>query len=209
MQNKRVFISYSGDSEEHHEWVLFLANQLRANGLEAETDVFESQRKSTHLNRMMVGKIRNSDFVVIVLTENYARKAESFEGGVGFETQLKLPLIMENPDKLIPIMLHTGDYNKVFPFHLKGHYTIDFNNEEKFEEKFEELIFLLYGKPRYFVEPVGKAPSLEPKIPSRPVAEKATPINELPAFDFSDLNLQNHKPITDRDKEIFMKDSFK
>lgn len=208
---KSVFISYSWDSKEHQEWVHNLVNRLRAKGIIADMDIFETQQKSIHLHRMMVEKVRDSDFVIIVLTENYAKKADNFEGGVGFETQLALPLIMENPNKLIPIMLHNGDFSKVFPYHLKGQHAIDFSIEEEFEEKFEELIYRLYEKPRYFVEPIGEVPTLEPKIPSRRVTEKTLPNSPttLTEFDFSDLDLHNHKTITDRDKERFMKNSFK
>lgn len=210
MQRKRGFISYSWDSQEHKEWVLYLANNLRSKGLEVDTDVFETQIKTVNLNRMMVEKIRDSDFVIIVLTENYAKKADSFEGGVGFESQLTLPLLMENPNKLVLIMRHEGDYNKVFPFQFKGQYAIDFSNDIEYEAKFEDLIYRLYEKPRYFVQPLGELPTLEPRIPSRPVPTQLTTNQpKSPEFDFSDLNLQNHKRITDRDIEIFMKDSFK
>ncbi|WP_157950997.1 toll/interleukin-1 receptor domain-containing protein [Peribacillus acanthi] len=209
MQRKRVFISYSWDSEAHQEWILYLANRLRDKGLIAEADVFETQQKSVHLNRMMVEKVKDSDYIIIVLTENYARKADNFEGGVGFESQLTLPLLMENPNKLVPIMRHQGDFNKVFPFHFKGHYAVDFSKDETFEAKFEELIYRLYEKPRFFVQPVGEVPTLEPKIPSRLTTEQPKSIPETAEFDFSDLDIQSHKRITDREIEKFMKDSFK
>ncbi|WP_280166548.1 toll/interleukin-1 receptor domain-containing protein [Priestia aryabhattai] len=210
MEKKRVFISYSWDSEEHQEWVLYLANCLRAKGLIADADVFETQKTSVHLNRMMVEKVRDSDFIIIVLTENYAKKADNFEGGVGFESQLTLPLIMEDPNKLIPIMLHQGDFAKVFPFHFKGQYAIDFSNDTEFDNKFEELLYRLYGKPRYYVEPVGEAPTLNPRIPSRRIKEGSKDINKVKpsAIDFSDLDLPIPKRITDRDIERFLKDSF-
>lgn len=211
MENKNVFISYSWDSDEHQEWVLYLANQLRKKGIIADTDVFETQLKSVNLNKMMVDKVRDSDFIIIVLTENYARKADSFQGGVGFESQLTLPLLMENTNKLIPIMRHQGDFNKVFPFHLKGQYAIDFSNDLNFDEKFDELIYRIYGKPRYYVEPIGESPTLEPRIPSRNkqklpnIFKKEEPNN----VDFSDLDLPNLKRITDRDVDLFLKDSYK
>jgi hypothetical protein len=209
MQRKRGFISYSWDSEEHKEWVLYLANHLRTKGLEIDTDIFETQIKTVNLNRMMVEKVRDSDFIIIVLTENYARKADNFEGGVGFESQLTLPLLMENPNKLVLIMRHQGDYNKVFPFHFKGQYAIDFSNDIEYDAKFEKLIYRLYEKPLYFVQPLGEVPTLEPRIPSRQIpGQPTTNKPKSPEFDFSDLNLQNHNRITDRDIEIFMKDNF-
>lgn len=211
MEKKRVFISYSWDSDEHQEWVLHLANRLRAKGLIADTDIFETQDKSVHLDRMMVEKVRDSDFIIIVLTENYARKADNFEGGVGFESQLTLPLIMKKPNKLIPIMRHQGDFSKVFPFHFQGQYAIDFSSDTEFESKFEELLYRLYEKQRYYVEPVGEVPTLDPKIPSRRIKEDLRDINKVKPLniDFSDLDLPISKRITDRDIEKFLKESFK
>lgn len=208
MQKKRVFISYSWDSKEHQEWVLYLANQLRKNGFEAETDIFEIQQKTVNLYKMMVEKVRDSDYIVVVLTENYAGKADSFEGGVGFESQLTLPLLMENPNKLVPIMRHRGDFNKVFPFHFKGQYAIDFSKDSEFDDKLEELIYKLYQKPRYFVEPVGEAPTLQPKIPSRISQTSAMDRKETNVWDLSDIEIPNLKRLTDRDIDKFMKESY-
>jgi len=56
-----VFISYSWDSEEHENWVVFLAAKLRENGVDATIDKFETQSKTVNLNRMMIEKIKNSD----------------------------------------------------------------------------------------------------------------------------------------------------
>lgn len=72
---------------------------------------------------------------------------------------------MENPDKLVPIMRHQGDYNKVFPFHLKGQHAIDFSDDMNFDKSFEKLLYRLYEQPLFHMEPVGEVPILEPKIP--------------------------------------------
>lgn len=206
MQNKNVFISYSWDSEEHQEWVMYFANELRKKGLVAEVDVFATQLKSTNLNKMMVEKVRKSDVIIIVLTENYAIKADSFEGGVGFESQLTLPLLTENPDKIVPI-LRQGEYSNSFPFHLKSQHAIDFRSDDMFEDKFEELIYRLYQVPRFYVEPIGKIPNLESKIPTRNPKETISNSNKV--NDFADLDLAKFNRITDRDIDLFMKDSYK
>jgi len=161
----------------------------------------------------MVEKVRDSDYIIVVLTENYSRKADAFEGGVGFESQLTLPLIMENPDKLVFIMRHKGDFNKVFPFHFKGQYAIDFTSDDDYDVKFDELIYRLYQKPRFYVEPVGEAPILEPKIPSRIKQTNEEPNNlkntEATDWDFTDIEIPNLRRITDREIERFLKDSYK
>lgn len=203
MQRKRVFISYSWDSKEHQQWVLYLANQLREKGgIHTDTDVFETQQKSVNLYKMMVDKMRDSDYIIIVLTENYARKANAFHGGVGFESQLTLPLLMENPEKLIPIMIHQGDYQAVFPFHLKGFHAIDFSNDEEYNDRLMDLIYRINDKPRYYVAPVGDIPSLEPVIPARPT-KAAKEETELT------FSIPNLKRITDKDKDEFLTTSYK
>ncbi|MFF2878165.1 toll/interleukin-1 receptor domain-containing protein [Gottfriedia sp. NPDC057991] len=205
--NKRVFVSYSWDSKEHQEWVLYLVNELRKKGLFVEVDVFETQTKSVNLNQMMVEKVRDSDFVVIVLTESYARKADQFIGGVGFESLLTLPYLMDNPEKLVLIMRHKGEFSRVFPFHLKGRHAIDFSNDREYDEKLTELIYRLHQKPFYYVEPVGEIPTLEPKKPSR-IVQVDEQRSRQTEWDFSDITIPSLKRITDRDIEKFMKDSF-
>lgn len=211
MENKKVFISYSWDSKSHQQWVLNLVNQLRKNGIDADADIFETQMHSVNLPQMMVNRVRDSDFVIIVLSENYAHKANQSSGGVGFESRLILPLLMENPNKLIYIMRHEGDFEKVFPFHLKGQHAIDFSNDSEYEEKFNDLIYRIYGEPRYYKEPLGKPPVFTPRVPQRFVARDAEKIQkkDMMDVDFSDLNLPNLKRITDQEIDRFLKASYK
>jgi hypothetical protein len=197
--NKTAFISYSWDSTAHQEWVIKLANKLRREGIEANVDVFLTQSGTVNLNTMMVTNMRNNDFVIIVLTENYAKKADEFQGGVGFETTLSLPVLRKNPDKFIFILRHQGNFEKAFPFHLDGYYAIDFSNDSQFEVKFRELIHRVRGVPLYKIEPVGMPGVLEP----RDLEDTNSPV------DFFDIEIPNLNRITDRDIERFMKESFK
>lgn len=161
--NPTAFISYSWDSTEHKQWVKKLTNNLRKNGVDATIDDFITQHETVNLNMMMVTQLKNSDYIIIVLTEEYARKADEVKNGVGFETILSMPYVRENLRKIIPIMRHTGDYTKVFPFHLTGVNAIDFTNDDEFNEKLDELIHRIFGAPLYEVEPLGNVPVLKPK----------------------------------------------
>lgn len=212
MENKKAFISYSWDSASHQEWVLYIVNQLRKKGIDAEADVFETQLKSVSLPQMMVDKVRDSNFVVIVLSEEYAKKADQSSGGVGFESRLMLPLLMENPDKLIFIMRYEGNYEKVFPFHLKGQYAIDFSNESEFEKKLDELVYRIYGQPMHYQEPLGKIPEFKPRVPSRNTSEKQNNDTEnkiISEIDLFNMDLSSLKRITDQDIDSFLKGNFK
>ncbi len=196
--NPTVFISYSWDSKEHQQWVICLTNALRSKGINALNDVFITQSGTVNLNKMMVSQIRDSDYTIIVLTENYALKSDQAKGGVGFETLLTLPYVRENLSKLILIMRHKGDYTKVFPFHLKDVYAIDFSSDEEYEEKLEELVYKILNIPLYEIEPLGLIPNLKPK--ALPKRNPSGIDNRL---------IPRLKKITDKDKMQFLKDSYR
>lgn len=50
--------------------------RIKKKGINASMDVFETQLQTVNLNTMMVSKIKNSGYIVIVLTENYANKLQ-------------------------------------------------------------------------------------------------------------------------------------
>lgn len=162
-----VFISYSWDSEEHKRWVLQLASTLRANGINAIVDEVEIQQKTVNLNSMMLRNIQNSDFVLVIMTENYALKADNETGGVGFETQSLVNCIRENISKVIPIL--KGKSDKSIPFYLKGVSYIDLSDENHFNDNFKNLLYKIYKKDKFELSPIGNKPNFE--------TEKIEPFN--------------------------------
>lgn len=204
-RNPKVFVSYSWDNIEHQQWVVDLTNGLRRKGIDATMDLFQTQQKTVNLNRMMIENIKQSDYVVVVLTEEYAKKADNFQGGVGFETLLTIPDIKNNLSKLIFIMRHNGDYTKVFPFHVRDIYAIDFSNDNQFESKLEELIYKIYDVPLYEVDPIGIMPDLKPK--RNLIQDDET--RKVTIGNIDDLLIPNLKEITDVDKDEFIKNSYR
>lgn len=196
-EHPSVFISYSWDNEKHEDWVIVLAAKLRENGVVATIDKFETQSRTVNLNRMMVENIKNNGNILLVLTENYANKADIFQDGVGYETNLLIQYIKDNPDKIILIMRHKGDYRKAVPFYLGGFHFIDFSHDDQFDIKFNELLHRIYQIDVIDVPKVGAKPKLEPKkiIYDRVESEN---VNIIPNF----------KEITDLDKNKFMKQSY-
>lgn len=201
MKNPTVFISYSWDTQEHKEWVIALANELRRNGIIAETDEFITQRGTVNLNRMMVENIRDKDYTLVILTDKYAEKADGFKGGVGYETSLLINEITDNINKIIPIMKFNGDTKKAIPFYLKGVTYINFSNDSNFNEKFEELKYRILNVNRIEMEPLGDIPMLKPRKVTMDTLQRSTEV-------YDDL-IPNFKEITDRDKNRFIKDSYK
>lgn len=162
--SKKVFISYSWDSETHQNWVIDLANKLREYGVDANVDVFFVHNETTNLNKMMVKQISDSDHVIIVLTEEYRNKVDNWNGGVGFESELLLPAISGaiNKNKLIFIMRHNGEFSSVFPSQYIGYYAIDFSDESNYSLKFKELLHRIYNEPLYAKREIGTKPLLNP-----------------------------------------------
>lgn len=202
MKNPKVFISYSWDSQEHMDWVTALANELRKTGIDAEIDEFITQRGTVNLNQMMIEKIRDTDYTLIVLTDKYTEKADSFKGGVGYETFLLVNEISNNIEKIIPIMRFKGDVRKAIPFYLKGVTYINFSSDSDFCYKFEELKYKLLKKDRIEMEPLGEIPDLKPRKVTMETLQKnrSTTIGDDLIPDF--------RTITDRDKNRFMKKSY-
>ncbi len=163
MDNRRptAFVSYSWDGEEHESWVHKLVNRLRSDGsgVDASFDKFELFDKTVNLNQMMVKAMRDNDYVIVVLTENYGIRADNFQGGVGFEAELLLGDLRRDKDRIIFIMRHLGNFEGVFPSYLRDYYAIDFTNDGKFESKFEELVHRIYRYNKYEKAPLGSQPN--------------------------------------------------
>lgn len=144
--SKKVFLSYSWDSKEHKEWVIMLANTLRKEyGIDAIVDDF---LLVNNLNKMMVQEISNNDKVIIVVTSKYTEKANSFSGGVGYETELLLNYIQNNPDKLIVVLREQC----AKPSYVQNFYHVDFAADDKFSEAIVELVLRINDTPKYIME---------------------------------------------------------
>jgi len=135
------FISYSWDSKEHEDWVRRLATDLRRKwGIDAKLDRFHLA-PGAHLTKFMVESIRDSDFVLLVCTPNFARKAKSREGGAGFEIILASGELHAgnyvSDTKLVPLLRH-GDKENALPHDLQSLVYIDFRNDETYDESLQD-----------------------------------------------------------------------
>jgi len=74
-----IFISYSWIEEKPDESVLRLVAKLRENGYNAVCDVMQVQKESAiNFPEMMARNLKDADKVIVVLSENYKKKADSF-----------------------------------------------------------------------------------------------------------------------------------
>jgi len=104
-----VFISYSHDSGRHKAWVVQLATDLRAKGVDAILDPWDLS-PGQDVAAFMQSGVSKSERVLMVCSEAYVKKADGGLGGVGYErlvvtgelvanidTKKFLPIIRDNP----------------------------------------------------------------------------------------------------------------
>ncbi len=139
-ENPKVFISYSQDSALHKQWVSELAAKLRRNGVDAILDQWDLGLNQD-LAQYMESSIKTADRVLVICTDSYVRKANDGEDGVGYEPMIVTRKFVEDhgTNKFIPIIRQTEWEDKI-PTFLEDRIYVDFTNDEKFDEKFEELL---------------------------------------------------------------------
>jgi hypothetical protein len=155
-QAPRVFISYSHESNEHKNWVLRLASDLRNHGVDAVLDVWDL-KPGDDVARFME-HLASVDRVVIVCSEQYAQKAVVGKGGVGYETMLVTAEILQDRGvvKFIPVLRNNP--RKTLPPFLRTRLWIDFELDNDYPAKLEELIRALHEAPLHQKPPIGKNP---------------------------------------------------
>ena len=152
----KVFISYSWESKEHSEWVKSLADELLSDGIEAIIDSYDVS-PGDRLPKFMESSIRDSDYVIIICTEKYKRKANNREKGVGYESHIISAELYNNHNdrKFIPI-IRQGDFNTALPTYLDGKLAIDLRGNPFNENSYKDLIasiFKVKKKPKVGIRP--------------------------------------------------------
>ena len=156
-EHPKVFISYSHDSPEHKRWVLELGAKLRHNGVDVVLDRWDLT-PGDNFTQFMEAGVRDLDWVLVICTDNYVRKANDRKGGVGYEVQIVTAQLVENLgiDKFIPIIRHASGQEKT-PTFLGGRVYIDFTDDSQFNEKFNDLLHKLYEVPVEKKPPLGES----------------------------------------------------
>ncbi len=79
MSTRKVFISYSHDSDEHRERVLALSERLRADGIETVLDQYLNGSPLKGWPRWMLDQIDEADSVLVICTQIYYRRFRGHE----------------------------------------------------------------------------------------------------------------------------------
>ena len=163
-EHPKVFISYSHDSPEHRRWVSELGAKLRHSGVDAILDQWDLG-PGDDVTQFMERGIIDSDRVLVVCTDQYVRKANAAEGGVGYERMIVTAQLVQDlgTNKFIPVIRQASRQEKT-PTFLGTRVYIDFRNDSQFESEVEKLIHELHRVPVVEKPPLGKNPFA--KLPS-------------------------------------------
>lgn len=156
-QPPKVFVSYSHDNPSHKDWVRELAKYLRDNGIDAILDQWDVALGSNLVNFMEHG-LSKSERVLIVLTDAYIEKANSGNGGVGYEKMIATAEILTGQDmaKFIPVVRNVTGNNKL-PLFLGSRLYIDLSDKHDSPEQRVALLKEIH-KVRGSKPPIGNNP---------------------------------------------------
>jgi hypothetical protein len=171
----RVFISYSHDSTEHEQRVLALANQLRADGIEAWIDQYVQDPEEGWIKWMRT-QVKQAEKVLLVFTKTYQKRFEGDEEegkgmGATFEGVIVTQALYESGGrnaKFRPVVFEVAD-ERFIPLELRrfNRYRVDT------PDHYQNLLRWLHAAPWIVPPDVGPKPDLPPKrtsesFPSKP-----------------------------------------
>src|SRR5713226_1231517 len=159
MTTPKAFISYSHDSDAHKAWVLRLASDLRAKGIDVVLDQWDlapGQDVSLFMQRGIV----NADRVLLVCSGNYVEKADSGSGGVGYERLIVTAEVVQSIDtiKFVPIIRSNTKSKNVTPVFLGPRLYLDFRTDDQYDAKLDELVREMHGAPTLAKPALGPSP---------------------------------------------------
>lgn len=155
--NKKAFISYSWDNEEHKKWVLKLATNLRSHGVDVILDQWDA-RLGNDLPFFMEQGLTNSHFIICVCSDKYVEKANGGTGGAGYEKRILASEMMNSNYERFVIPIIKGNSQKVkIPTFLSGLKYVDFDNRDYYE-CYQELLERIYDEDIKKKPPLGCNP---------------------------------------------------
>lgn len=168
---KRVFISYSHDSDYHKQWVSELGAFLRVNGIDVILDKWDLDL-GDDVAKFMENAIRETDRVLVICTNEYIHKANEGLGGVGYEKTIVTAEILEGATerrKFIPIVRNVTARSKLPTFFGAALY-LDLSDGSDTREVRQELLRSIYE-----VNASKPALGASPFLPDKPPVEIPPP----------------------------------
>lgn len=159
VQSPKVFISYchEHDTLDMGAAAKGLADRLLDDGLDVTIDTY-LERKPPNWPAWMYREVTNNDYVVVVCTAEYRRRAETTHGsGTGWESLLITDAIYhdqsEAGSRFIPVTLGE-DRDDVVPYFLRQTTSFDVTSDVDYEG----LVRTLFDVPLVVRPPIGEPP---------------------------------------------------
>jgi len=164
------------------QWVTTLASRLMNDGVAVTLDVWEVSVGDSIPNFMERG-VRRSDRVIIVCTDEYVRKANAPEGGVGYESMMVTAEIVSNlgTKKFIPLVRNVSGTEKT-PDFLLGRRYVDLSDDSDYEKGYEVLLKELHKQPPQEKPRLGRNPFTHSPLgtETEPTRQSSEPMVEIP-----------------------------
>ena len=172
-----LFISYSWTSLAHEDWVLGLAEELRAvGGIDVRIDKWDLPTGGD-APHFMERSIVEADKVLIVSDCEYARKANARKGGAGIEAQILTPELYKEsggdeaaggplPKYAVVVREYDEEDKACTPRFYGGRIYIDMTDETRRAERVEEVIRWAFDKPLHQRPEIGARPAFLDDGPS-------------------------------------------
>ena len=144
VKNPRVFISYTGENPENRKWVKNFVCKLRDNGVNARVDMYHL-KPGHDLPQWMTNELIMADKVLLICDKFYANKADSRNGGVGWETMIIQGdmMIHAQTNKYVCI-IREENFDDGIPLYAKTKFSLQWTSQEIIEEDFHELLYYLF-----------------------------------------------------------------
>lgn len=141
-----AFISYSWESEEHKNWVRKLATDLRANGVDALLDQWEV-RLGDDVTEFMERCVSTADYVLLVCTESFGKKANSRSGGIGYEQAIVTADLLNSqpPRGRFVCILRSGAPSLAIPRYMQSRLWVDFRSDGEYHRGLDQLLVHIFG----------------------------------------------------------------
>src|ERR1700676_3462170 len=154
----KAFISFSHDSSAHKDWVLKLASDLRAKGVDVVLDQWDLAA-GQDVSMFMQRGISEADRVIMICSSAYVKKSEQGVGGAGYERLIVTAEVVNSIDtiKFIPVLRGAGRPKKT-PSFLGPRMYVDFENDSEYETKLIELAREVHGTPTISKPTLGPNP---------------------------------------------------
>ncbi|EJB8540397.1 TIR domain-containing protein [Vibrio parahaemolyticus] len=181
---KKIFISYSWDGDDHKEWVRRFSDRLEEiYEIHVTFDQYDLDSR-VDKNHFMEKGIFENDFVLAIITDEYKDKANNRQGGVGIESYLATSkywdeMLKYGQSNILPILKGGEEV----PRYLKGKFYLDFRDDSKFEEKIDELLCYING------DSIVKRPTKKTSILKKKPNKNLTRIEDFLKINYKKRNL--------------------